>query len=177
MSLRRIAALIVLACLPLAAAFAAGGISWGEQYLLPEYPELANYATDTQSTAVYGYTTTGFGMRNGGFVLGLHGPENECDWKGGFIGGISGQELRVGPFLLAVDLWTGIGGVASAAGADGNLALFGQLDVELGVRILRGVHLVGYAGMQAIADVLAWDPVSAAVYYTPVAGLRLAFGR
>lgn len=177
MSLRRIAAIIALACLPLAAAFAAGGISWGEQYLLPEYPELANYATDTQFTAVYGYATTGFGMRNGGFVLGLHGPESECDWQGGFIGGISGQELRVGPFLLAVNLWTGIGGVTTSIGSDGDFALFGQLDVELGLRIFRGVHLVGYAGMQAIADVLAWDPVSTAVYYTPVAGLRLAFGR
>jgi hypothetical protein len=177
MNLRRIAAIVVLACLPMAAVFAAGGISWGEQYLVPEYPELANYTTGTQFTAVYGYGTTGFGMRNGGFVLGLHGPDEECGWQGGFIGAISGQELRVGPFLLAANLWTGIGGISTPVASSGDFALFGQLDVELGFRVFRGVHVVGYAGMQAIADVLAWDPVSTAVYYTPVAGLRIAFGR
>jgi hypothetical protein len=178
MSFRRIAAVVVLAGLPLAAAFAAGGVSWGGQYLLPDCPELANYATDVQFTAVYGYATTGFGTRNGGFVLGMRSPSGGCDWEGGFIGAISGQELKVGPFMLAANLWTGIGGThRPLAGADGTLALFGQVDVELGFRIFRGVHLVGYAGMQAIADVVAWEPVSADLSYTPVAGLRLAFGR
>jgi hypothetical protein len=31
--------------------------------------------------------------------------------------------------------------------------------------------------MQAVADILSWQPVSAAVSYTPVAGIRLAWGR
>lgn len=179
MSSRRIAVIVVvLAALPLAAAFAAGGVSRGAQYILPDYPELSNYATDTEFTAVYGYAITGFGMRNGGFVLGLHSPSGLCGWEGGFVGAISGQELRVGPFLLAANLWTGIGGLCPAGDfSHGDFALFGQLDVELGLRVFRGVHVVGYAGMQAIADVLAWDPVSTAVAYTPVAGLRLAFGR
>jgi hypothetical protein len=179
MSFRRIAVIVVvLAGLPFAAAFAAGGVSWGEQYLPPDYPELANYGTDVQCTAVYGYATTGFGMRNGGFVLGMRGPSDGCDWEGGFIGAISGQELKLGPFLLAANLWTGIGGTRRAFdAADGSFALFGQLDVEMGFRVFRGVHVVGYAGMQAIADVLSWDPVAASVSYTPVVGVRLAFGR
>jgi hypothetical protein len=179
MSVRKIVAVIVvLAAMPLAAAFGAGGVSWGEQYLLPEYPQLANYDTQAQFTAVYGYGVTAFGMRNGGFALGVRPPGNECSWEGGFIGAISGQELRVGPFVLAVDLWTGIGGMHRLSGTgDGTFALFGQADLELGYRLFPGVRIVGYAGMQAIADILAWQPISSAVYYTPVAGLRLAFGR
>jgi hypothetical protein len=179
MNLRKTAAvLVVLAGLPLAAAFGAGGVSWGEQYLLPEYPELSNYCTAAQFTSVYGYATTGFGMRNGVFVLGVRAPGDEVSWEGGFIGGISGQELRVGPFMLAVNLWTGLGGIDRPFDLeDARFALFGQADLELGFRLFRGVWMVGYAGMQAMADILTWQPVSTAVYYTPVAGLRLSFGR
>ena len=168
----------MLVGLPLAAAFAAGGVSWGEQYLVPECPELSNYVTDAQFTAVYGYGTTGFGMRNGGFVLGVRAPGEDTSWEGGFIGAISGQELRVGPFMVALNLWTGVGGLHGPfESCDPSFAFFGQADLELGFRLFRGVWMVGYAGMQAIADVLTWQPVSTAVYYTPVAGVRLSFGR
>lgn len=175
---RIVAIVVVLAALPLAMAFAAGGVSWGAQYLLPEYPELANYDTQAEFTAVYGYGVTGFGMRNGGFVLGVHSPDESCTLEGGFIGAISGQELRVGPMTLAINLWTGIGGMRRVpCVSDGNLALFGQADLELGVRLFPGMRVVGYAGMQCIADILAYQPISSALYYTPVAGIRLAWGR
>ena len=175
---RIVASVVVLAALPLAMAFAAGGISWGEQYILPEYPELANFDTQSSFTAVYGYSVTRYGMRSGGFALGMHSPDDPCSMEGGFIGAISGQELRAGPFTVAVDLWTGIGGVRRWDGMhDGNLALFGQAELELGFRVFPGMLVAGYAGMQAIADILTWHPLSAAVYYTPVAGLRLAWGR
>jgi hypothetical protein len=179
MSVRKtVAVVIVLVGLPLAAAFAAGGVSWGEQYLVPEYPELANYVTDAQFTAVYGYGTTGFGMRNGGFVLGVRAPGEETSWEGGFIGAISGQELRAGPFTFAVDLWTGIGGMHFVEGSqDGRFALFGQADIEIAFRVFPGMRVAGYAGMQGIADIVAWQPLAAAVYYTPVAGVRVAWGK
>ena len=179
MSIRRIAAIVtVLAALPLAGAFSAGGFSWGEQYLVPEHPELANYDTQARFSAIYGYGVTGFGMRNGGFVLGVHSPDDPCGFEGGFIGAISGQELRAGPFTFAVDLWTGIGGMHFAEGSqDGRFALFGQADIEIAFRVFPGMRVAGYAGMQGIADIVAWQPLAAAVYYTPVAGVRVAWGR
>jgi hypothetical protein len=175
---RMIVAIVALAVLPLSVAFGAGGVSWGEQCLLPEYPELANYDTQARFTAVYGYSVARGGMRNGGFALGVHTPNEECSLDGGFIGAISGQELRAGPFVIALNLWTGIGGVRRTFSAsDGTFALFGQADLELGFSLFPGMRVVGYGGMQAVADVLAWHPVSTAVYYTPVAGIRLAWGR
>ncbi len=178
MSVRKIIIIVALAALPLSMAFAAGGVSWGEQYLVPEYPELANYDTQARFTALYGYSVGRGGMRNGGFVLGIHSPEEQAMLEGGFIGGITGQELKAGPFTFAANLWTGIGGVRRAPYAsDGAFALFGQLDLELGFSLFPGMKVIGYGGMQAVADVLAWQPLSTAVYYTPVAGIRLAWGR
>jgi hypothetical protein len=179
MSVRKIVAVVVaLAALPLSMAFGSGGVSWGEQYLIPEYPELANYDTQARFTALYGYSVTRGGMRNGGFVMGVHSPNEECSLDGGFIGAISGQELKAGPFVISLNLWTGIGGVRRTFSAgDGTFALFGQADLELGLTLFPGMQVVGYGGMQAVADVLAWQPVSTAVYYTPVAGIRLAWGR
>ena len=175
---RMIVAIVALAVLPLSMAFGAGGVSWGEQYLVPQYPDFANYDTQARFTAVYGYSVARGGMRNGGFVLGVHSPNEECGFDGGFIGAISGQELRAGPFVIALNLWTGIGGMRRAFSAgDGAFALFGQADLELGFTIFPGMRVVGYGGMQAVADILAWQPVSTAVYYTPVAGIRLAWGR
>ena len=73
MSVRKIIAVVAaLVALPLSMAFAAGGVSWGEQYLLPEYPELANYDTQARFTALYGYSVARGGMRSGGFVLGVY---------------------------------------------------------------------------------------------------------
>ena len=179
MSVRKIVTVVVaLAALPLSMAFAAGGVSWGEQYLVPEYPELANYDTQARFTALYGYSVARGGMRSGGFVLGVHSPDGEAMLEGGFIGAISGQELKAGPFVLAANLWTGIGGVRRApCSSDGTFALFGQLDLELGFTLFPGMRVVGYGGMQAVADILAWQPLSTALSYTPVAGIRLAWGR
>jgi hypothetical protein len=179
MSVRKIIAVgVALVVLPFSMAFAAGGVSWGEQYLLPEYPELANYDTQARFTALYGYSVARGGMRSGGFVLGVHSSDEQPVLEGGFIGGISGQELKAGPFVFAANLWTGIGGVRrSPCSQDGTFALFGQLDLELGFSLVPGMRVVGYGGMQAVADILAWQPLSTAVYYTPVAGIRLAWGR
>ena len=179
MSVRKMIAIAAaLVALPLSTAFAAGGVSWGEQYLVPEYPELANYDTQARFTALYGYSVSRGGMRNGGFVLGVHSPDEPATLEGGFIGAISGQELKAGPFVFAANLWTGIGGVRRAPiSCDGTFALFGQLDLELGFSLFPGMKVIGYGGMQAVADVLAWQPLSTAVYYTPVAGIRLAWGR
>ncbi len=179
MSVRKIVFVVVaLVALPLSLAFAAGGVSWGAQYLVPEYPELANYDTQARFTALYGYSVAHGGLRSGGFALGVHSPDERAMFDGGFIGAISGQELKAGPFVFAANLWTGIGGVRRAPySSDGTFALFGQLDLELGFSPFPGMKVIGYGGMQAVADILAWQPLSTAVYYTPVAGIRLAWGR
>jgi hypothetical protein len=168
------AAMLVL---PLAVyAGGGGGLTWGEQYFASS--ALSNTDLQTSTAGVYGYGVTRGSQRVGGFAMAIHTTSPMQAMDGGFVGAIAGQEMRAGPFTAALDLWTGFGGLAAipALGTSGAFALFGELSLELGLTGIPGVMLTGYAGMQAIAAVQPDQALFGKVMYTPVIGMRLAWG-
>ena len=59
--------------------------------------------------------------------------------------------------------------------AGGSLALFGELDLELGLGFISWMEVMAYAGMQAITNIYGGRPFSS-IMYTPVLGVRVAWG-
>jgi hypothetical protein len=166
-----------LSALPLSMACAggAGGLTWGQQYF--DSP-LSNYDFQGTFSGAYGYGVTRQGQRIGGFAIAVRSAAPEGAFDGGFAGLITGQEIHAGPFLMAVTLWTGIGGLSvkdPALPAGGSLALFGELDLELGLGFISWMELTGYAGMQAVVRVADGGFFSGAMY-TPVLGIRVSWG-
>ncbi len=174
----KIVALVLALCLlPLAGAFAraAGGFTWGEQY---GATGPSNVDLGASTVGVYGYDITWGGQRYGGFAMALHSNATQPALEAGFIGGLAGQEMRIGPLVAAVTLWSGFGGMNSAPldALPGTLALFGEVSLELGFGFLPGVLVTGYAGMQVIAPVLFDQGTIGTPMYTPVLGVRVAWG-
>ncbi len=83
----------------------------------------------------------------------------------------------MGPFTAALNVWTGIGGMIGAGfPLEDSLALVGELSLEIGVKIFPGTMLSGYAAMQALTNVPWSGPLFSRMAYTPVLGMRLAWG-
>ena len=168
---------LALAFLPfsLARAEDTGGLTWGGQYFDADF---SNYDLQTTYSGIYGYHVTHDGQRAGGFALGLRSRSPDQSFEGGMIGAIAGQEMRAGLFLAATNLWTGIGGISTnpVLGTKGGFALFGELDLEIGVRLFPGMRAVAYGGMQAIAPLAREQQLFSSVLYTPVYGVRIAWG-
>jgi hypothetical protein len=161
--------------LSLACAGGAGGLTWGQQYF---DSQLSNLDSQGTLSGGYGYGVTRTGQRIGGFGLAVRSSASNGALDGGFGGLILGQEAHAGPFLLAVNLWTGVGGLSAdpAIPAGRSLALFEELDFELGLGFISWMEVTGYAGMQAIVRVGAGRPLFSDVMYTPVLGVRVAWG-
>ena len=178
MRFRRIVGVVaILSVLPLAGAFArgAGGFTWGEQYF---EQDLSNVNLGTSCNGVYGYSVTWGGQRIGGFAMAMHSDTVVPAFNAGFVGGIAGQEVRVGPFMAAVTAWTGFGGMTMNPLVQGPaaFALFGELNVEAGFGFLPGVMVSCYAGLQAVAQVFPEQAIIQNAFYTPVMGMRIAWG-
>ena len=167
---------VALTVLPLSMACAggAGGLTWGQQYF---DSQLSNHDFQSTFSGGYGYSVTRHGQRIGGFGLAVTSlPNGSLD--GGFGGLILGQEVHTGPFLLAVNLWTGFGGLSAdpALLTAGSLALFEELDLEMGLGFISWMEVTAYAGMQAITRVGAGHALFSGAMYTPVLGVRVAWG-
>jgi hypothetical protein len=170
-----LAAALILMPLSLACAGGAGGLTWGQQYF---DSQLSNADSRAVLSGGYGYGVTQNGQRIGGFGLAVQSSALNGSLDGGFGGLILGQEMHAGPFLLAVNLWTGLGGLSAdpAVSAGKSLALFEELDLELGLGFIPWMEVTGYAGMQASARVGAGRPLFSDVMYAPVLGVRVAWG-
>jgi hypothetical protein len=166
-----------LAILPLSMACAggAGGLTWGQQFF---DSRLSNYDFQGTWSGAYGYGVTHHGQRIGGFAMAVRSSAPNGALDGGFAGLITGQEMHAGPFLMAINLWTGLGGLSAdpALPSGSSFALFGELDLELGLGFISWMEVTGYAGMQAISRVSGGRPLFSNVMYTPVLGVRVAWG-
>jgi hypothetical protein len=163
-------AVVLLAAIPACIAMAggAGGMGYGYQYF---DSQLSNVNLGMSYITGYGYGVNRFGNRIGGFGTALLSPE---DAAGGVGGLIMGQEWRAGPLVAAVTFWGGVGGASYAS--DGFMLVFGEADLELGVRILPWMQLVAYAGYQAWGNTIPFYPFTKAFVRTPVFGIRLGWG-
>jgi len=167
--------LALLAASP-AVAGGAGGVLQGKQRFDPQF---ANYDLDTQYVGGFGYGVSDHGQRTGGFGLAFFSEPDAGRFSGGVGGVLTGQEFRIGPFEVAANLWTGIGAVAKESllgQPDGWFVLFGQADVEVGLAILPWWQISSYAGVQLMANLAPGDPFEGLLVYTPVIGVRMAWG-
>ncbi len=155
----------------------AGGITLGFQ----RYdPDLANQDMGCVLIGGFGYGVSSEGVRFGGFgmaALGGEGESSPSDLNCGIGGFITGWEFRAGPFVIAVNLWTGLGGAAYGASDPGGFMIaFGELSAELGLVLTRCMRLVGYMGLQGMGNLVPGRPFHELELYTPVTGIRLSWG-
>ncbi len=159
-----------------ASAGGAGGVLQGEQYFDANY---ANIDLGTHYVGGFGYGVSHAGQRTGGFGMAFYSQPDERLLRGGVGGFINGQELRIGPFEAAATLWTGIGAIGRdtvLGEPEGWLVLFGQLDVEVGLAILPWWQVSAFGGMQLMANLAPQQPFEGLLIYTPVVGVRVAWG-
>jgi hypothetical protein len=164
---------LIMAVMPLSLAFAggAGGVLFGIQQFDPQF---ASFDAQARYVGGFGYGVSRSGLRTGGFGMAFYSDSQFGDFSGGVGGLINGQELRFGPFTAAVDILTGVGGLSM--NEQGYFVVFGEIDVELGVAVSPWMQVTAYGGMQGMANVAPGRPFMDALWYTPVLGVRLAWG-
>jgi hypothetical protein len=172
MNARRIFVVIALLLgVPAALSFAggAGGVGVGAQYF---DASMSNTNLQMAYITGYGYGVLWSGQRIGGFGTALLSTGHDA--AGGVGGLIIGQELRSGPLVLAFSLWGGAGG--ASVRHHGYMLVFGEADIELGLRVLPWMQVVAYAGYQAWGNMVPGVPFSSAALSTPVIGIRIGWG-
>lgn len=171
--MKRIAVLIPALVLLAAPAFAGGGGGTFMGRLLP-YPRLQNHDLSASMSGGFGYGVSRDGSRIGGFGLAIEDAQNGA-FYGGFGGLMSGQQVKLGPAIGSVNLWTGVGYLAPQSTGSGSIGYYGELSAELGVVVIPWMQVSAYGGMQVMGrfDRYAWFPDAV---YAPVAGIRFAWG-
>ena len=177
---RPAAVLILITAASAAVATGGGGINSGVRAHVPSF---ANHDLAATAYGGFGYGSTSRGTRIGGFGIFIADQVDDemvgaKKLVGGFGGNVTGQELVLGPFTLAITAWTGLGGIAAEGlpGSGGYFALYEELDVEGGFAPLPWMQIVGYAGFQVVVSVIPGFFANEAISYTPTLGLRLVWG-
>ncbi len=170
-SARLLLAVLLLVAVPACVAVAggAGGVSYGFQYY---DPQLSNQNLGLSYITGYGYGVNRWGNRIGGFGMALLSGIGAAD--GGVGGMLFGQEFRAGPIMAAVTCLGGVGGASYSR--HGYMLIFGEADLELGLRVLPWMQVVAYAGYQAWGNTIPGIPFSNAFVYTPTLGVRIGWG-
>jgi hypothetical protein len=135
-------------------------------------PQLSGANLNMMYTMGYGYGTSRYGDRAGGFGMTLLSTTGQP--SGGVGGLLVGHEWREGSAVGAVTLLGGVGGVGTDTA--GYMILFGEADVEFGVWITRWMEISAYAGYQAWGNMVPGPAFTLLTNYTPVLGIRLAWG-
>lgn len=155
--------LILLTSSGICFATAGGGIFYGDYFYDSDFS-----SSDLKGAGVfggYGYGSDKDGVRSGGF--GIVMDDESDDFYGAFGGVITGQEAKVGPIIVAANLWAGLGG--SNMGFSG----FGEVNGEVGFPIFSWFQVVAYCGVQYIAPIKGFFDSG---MYSPVAGVRFVWG-
>jgi len=168
-----------------AAGFADGGGGFFHGLQTTEYPFLKGYPIRSSSpglmyTGGYGYGVSGHEI-TGGFGVGLKDCESATGIAGGYGGVIYGMRGLLGPVNVMVVSWTGIGGIKFTDPAGGGTAGYvigtEEVDLEIGVPVLPWFMPVFYAGYQVMGNLGPGRPFEDFLSYTPVIGIRFAFGK
>lgn len=176
---------VLIAILAAAAASADGGGGFFYGLQTNEYPFLKGYPIRNNSlglmyTGGYGYGVSGHEI-NGGFGVGLSDFESHTGIAGGYGGVIHGVRGLLGPVNIMVLSWTGIGGIkftqAASSETVGYLIVTEEIDLEIGLPVLPWFMPVFYAGYQVMGNVGPGKPFQDFFSYTPVIGVRFAFGQ
>ncbi len=176
--MKRITTLLVLAAFLPLAAYAqggAGGVTVGTQIF---NPAAANYDLGLFTMGGFGYGVTAAGQRIGGFGQAFINISPDRSTAGGVGGILVGQELRAGPAILGATLLAGLGGMGSSFFPPyrGYFIGFGELTLDAGLTLTPWMLLSVYGGMQVAANFIPGRPFSDALFYSPVAGVRISWG-
>jgi hypothetical protein len=143
-----------------------------------------NYPISNKLGLMY-YGGFGYGIRgkrkiHGGFGFALSDPTGQTDIWGGFGGVMSGYRLIKRPVTLSLISWTGFGGVYTGRHTtnpgSGYFCISEELDLELGIPLLRWFMPVIFVGYQIAGNILPVPPVRGFLSYTPVVGIRITWG-
>jgi hypothetical protein len=175
--------LILAVILLPAAAFADGGGGFFYGLQTTEYPFLQGYPIRNNSLGLMYTGGFGYGMSGsevtGGFGVGLSDFEHKTG--GGYGGVIHGFRGVLGPVNLLLTSWTGIGGLKYSEALSGDthsyLIFTEEIDLELGLAILPWFMPMLYAGYQVMGNLYPEKPFRGFFSYTPVVGVRFAWGR
>lgn len=166
-------------CAVAAAADGGGGILYGTQYFDARY---SSADIGLSMAGGYGYGAYPDGQRVGGFGLVLYNGKDSPRFIGGAGGMLTGGQMRLGPFTVALDLLLGLGaggatGWDGSGDTDGVMVAYGELDLSVGFTLSRWMQLVAYAGFQGMGSLFPGEPFRALSLYSPAIGVRLAWGR
>jgi hypothetical protein len=182
-------ALLALGCilgsLAAAAGFADGGGGFFHGLQTAEYPFLKDYPIRNNSMGLMYSGGYGYGVKDheirGGFGVGFRDCESETGIAGGYGGVLYGLRGLLGPVNIMVVSWTGLGGIRFVEPASGETAgyLIGteEVDLEVGIAVLPWFMPVFYAGYQVMGNLGPGRPFQDFLSYSPVVGIRCAFGR
>ena len=167
--------------LTMASADGAGGLYYGFQHYSGDW---SSHDMGSRYLGGFGYGVNSQGSRVGGFGFALlsDDPKTPGTITGGFGGTITGREVNLGPLMLALNVWAGIGGVKSRLNEhqfdepSRYLALYGELNAEAGFALTPWFQLIIYGGIQGMGNLLPGSPFEDVLVYTPVIGGRLAWG-
>jgi hypothetical protein len=185
MSLKSVLILALILGAALSAAYADGGGGFYCGLQIQEYPFLEGYPLRNDSlglsyTGFYGYGVSGHEI-HGGFAVSLSDFESQTGIAGGYGGVIYGARGKAGPLNLMLTSWTGLGGVKVAAAAGGETETYliatEEINLELGLAVLPWLMPVFYAGYQVMGNLGPGRPFQEFLSYTPVVGIRFAFGK
>ncbi len=182
---RRFVIALALSAATVVAAFGdgAGGVSCGFQTASYPFLESVRVVNNSIGLATYG----GFGysvhdhMISGGFGYVITDPTGSSELVGGFGGVISGVRILRLPIQISIVSWTGLGGIY--AGVDprgqgrGYFCVSEELSLELGLPVTRWLMPVVYAGYQVTGNLVPGSAFQSFLSYSPVVGVRLAWGR
>ncbi|MBN2443308.1 MAG: hypothetical protein JXJ04_18245, partial [Spirochaetales bacterium] len=102
--------------------------------------------------------------------------EYEDIYGGLFAGLLLGQELKLWRFTLGVNLLAGAGGsVSTLRRSPRHMDFFGEINIELGVMIVRGFQIAASAGFQCTGNLFPELPGTDYFLYYPVWGMTFSF--
>ena len=174
--------------LPLAAAAdGAGGMFMGYQTPASRIIGQSDIASAIPSTELglvcfggYGYGVGRDRWVNGGFGMAFLDSQENSRISGGVGGFISGFRLMRIPIHVALVSWTGVGGLYTGAYAQnpehGYFAVLQEIDLEVGLPLARWFMPTLYLGYQVVGNFVPGMPFQEFFSYTPVAGVRVAWG-
>jgi len=161
-----------------------GGILIG--YQAGKYPFFEkNYLASRNMGLMYyggfGYGLQGRRVIHGGFGYAISDPTGESNIWGGFGGPITGFRIIRKPVTISITSWTGFGGVYTGRNTvnpdRGFFCISEDLQLEIGLPILRWFMPVIFVGYQVSANLVPAPPIIGFLSYTPVMGMRITWGK
>lgn len=143
-----------------------GGIYYGTYTYNDSYANVN--LEDSYYYGGYGYGTSYWGGRAGGFGMVIFG---DYGFQGAYGGMINGRELVSGPVSAAIDLWTGLGYLSY--GQTSGVSPIAELKGEIGLAVLPWFKFALYGGIQGVTT---FTDFREDFLYSPVFGIKFIWG-